>query len=115
MYKAVFHIDLDEMKPLKIGLNNMTNLLKATAGTEDELIMLFNGPAVTLLAPELLAPFSEQIDRLMEQGCIFQACRNALEAAAMDEHQLPAGFTVIPAGIVALIDLQHKGFAYIKP
>ena len=115
MYNAVFHIDLDEEKPLQIGLNNMTNLLKAIDERPHELIMLFNGPAVKLFADMRINPFVEQMDALRAAGAEFQVCRNALNAFEIADALIPEGFTVIPAGIVALIELQQQGFAYIKP
>lgn len=116
IYKAVFHMDLDDTKLLSIGIANVTNLLKAIENTPHKLIMLFNGPAVTLLEKDKLdKEFEEAIKELQQAKVEFQACNNALTRFNVAPESLPEGFTVIPAGIVTLIELQNRGYAYIKP
>ncbi len=115
IYKAVFHIDLDDKKYLSIGIANVTNLLKAIQDTPHKLIMLFNGPAVTMLEKGQLGEFEDAIKDLLKAKVEFQVCNNALVKFDVSPDTLPDGFTVIPAGIVALIELQNRGYAYIKP
>ncbi|PIE55840.1 MAG: hypothetical protein CSA34_07430 [Desulfobulbus propionicus] len=115
MHTAVFHIDLEQEERLRIGLNNVTNLLKALDGAPADLVMIFNGPGAKLLVGEHIQGFLEQITALQGLGVAFKVCRNALEAAAIADNQIPSGFTVVPASIVTLIELQQKGYAYIKP
>ncbi len=113
IYKAVFHLNLNEEMPINQGLNNVTNLLNSVE--EHEVIMLFNGPAVSLVAWDDCLPFLERIKDLHKQGVQFQACENALEKFEVSRDDLIEECTIIPAGITTLIDLQNKGFSYIKP
>lgn len=115
IYKAVFHIDMDDEKALSVGLANVTNLLLAIEDTPHKLVMLFNGPAVTMLTKEKLADFADNIKQLQAEQVEFQVCNNALTKFDISPDRLMDGFTVIPAGIVALIELQNRGYAYIKP
>ncbi len=115
IYKAVFHIDMDDQIALSVGLANVTNLLIAIKDTPHKLIMLFNGPAVTMLTKDKLADFADNIKALQKDKVEFQVCNNALTKFDVSPDSLPEGFTVIPAGIVALIELQNRGYAYIKP
>ncbi|MCL2341483.1 MAG: DsrE family protein [Proteobacteria bacterium] len=115
IYRAVFHIDLDEAKPLTIALANVGNLLRAIPEKHYDLIVLFNGPAVRLLQAEQCAPFREEIWQLQQARVAFKVCRNALNRFNVDPDSLIDGCEIIPAGIVALIELQQDGYAYIKP
>ncbi|MDR9501251.1 MAG: DsrE family protein [Desulfurivibrionaceae bacterium] len=115
VYKVVFHLNLPDEVAFNQGLNNITNLLKSIPGQEQDVIMLFNGPAVSLVAGEGVLPFHERIKELHAQGVRFQACRNALQKFEVDPDTLVAEGEIIPAGITALIELQNTGFAYIKP
>ncbi len=114
-YKAVFHVDQNEGSVMNLALANVSNLLKAIPGQEHDLVVLFNGPGVKLVAWDDVVPFLELIKDVVTQGVRFQVCRNAMVRFAISEEQVIDECEVIPAGIVGLIDLQNDGFAYIKP
>ena len=114
-YSAVFHVDQNDEKVFNLALNNVINLLNGIPGQEHDLVMLLNGPAVALLDFDNAVYFLERIKTVQEQGVKIQACANALKRFEVDPERLIEGTEVIPAGIVALIDLQKSVFAYIKP
>ena len=114
-YKAVFHIDLENDQLFNLGLNNITNTLAALEGIEKDFILLANGPGVAMLSSEKVVPYLAHIQELTDAGVHFQVCNKALKKFQVDEKDLAPEVTVIPAGIVGLIDLQNDGYAYIKP
>ena len=114
-YRAVFHIDMDEVKPFSLGLTNVANLLRAIPEKHYDLVILFNGPAVTLLQAEECAPFREEIWQLQQARVSFKVCRNALNRFNIPPENLIEGCEIVPAGVVSLIELQQDGYAYIKP
>ncbi|NLX17663.1 MAG: hypothetical protein GXY53_00060 [Desulfobulbus sp.] len=115
IYRAVFHLDLDDIKPFTIALANISNLLRAIPEKHYDLILLCNGPAVTLLQSDACGPYREEIWQLQQARVSFKVCRNALNRFNVDPDDLIDGCEIIPAGIVALIELQQDGYAYIKP
>jgi intracellular sulfur oxidation DsrE/DsrF family protein len=114
-YRAVFHVDLDDAKPLNIALTNVGNLIRAVADKHYDLVVLFNGPAVGLLQVERCASYREEIKRLQQARVSFKVCNNALKHFNVSPDSLIEGCEIVPAGIVALIELQQDGYAYIKP
>ena len=66
IYRAVFHVDLDDSKPFALALANVGNLLRAIPEKHYDVALLFNGPAVTLLQTEQAAPFREEIWQLQQ-------------------------------------------------
>ena len=114
-YKAVFHVDQNEEPVMNLALNNVVNLLNAIPDKEHDLVVLFNGPAANLVAWDTVVVFLERIKDLHAKGVRFQVCKNAMERFEIKEDQLIDECEIIPAGIVALIDLQNGGFSYIKP
>lgn len=114
-YKAVFHVGQNEEPVMNLALNNVINLLNAIPEHEHDLVVLFNGPAASLVARESVIVFLERMKDLHAKGVRFQVCRNAMERFEIKEDQIIDECEIIPAGIVALIDLQHAGFSYIKP
>jgi intracellular sulfur oxidation DsrE/DsrF family protein len=115
IYRAVFHVDLNDSQIFALALANVGNLLRAIPERHYDLIMVFNGPAVTLLQTEECSPFLEEIWQLQQARVSFKVCRNALNRFNIDPDDLIEGLEIIPAGVVALIELQQDGYAYIKP
>jgi intracellular sulfur oxidation DsrE/DsrF family protein len=115
IYRAVFHIDMDDPKVFALGLANVGNLLRAIPEHHYDLVVLFNGPAVTLLQTDQCAPYREEIWQLQQNRVSFKVCRNALNRFNLAPEDLVEGCELVPAGVVALIDLQQDGYAYIKP
>jgi intracellular sulfur oxidation DsrE/DsrF family protein len=114
-YKAVFHVDLPDDQVFNLELNNIANTMAALEGEEKKLILLVNGPGVTMLAGEKMYEYRERLQHLHALGTSFQVCEKALERFEVERGDLFEGCEIIPAGIVGLIDLQNSGFAYIKP
>ncbi len=115
IYKAIFHVDQNEEPVMNLALNNVVNLLSAIPEQEHDLVVLFNGPGAKLVAWDDVVPFLERIKELVAKGVRFQVCRNAMVRFEISEDMVIDECEIIPAGIVALIDLQNDGFAYIKP
>ena len=115
LYKAVFHMDQNDEDLMTLGLNNITNLLLAIPEHDHDLVMLMNGPAVRLMEQGREPDFQDRIKELYGQGVRFRVCRNALRKFEVDPDAIYEQCEIIPAGIVALIDLQNDGYSYIKP
>ena len=49
------------------------------------------------------------------RGLKLRLCKNALDANKMTAADLWPGCEVVPAGLVEIVELQNKGFAYIRP
>ncbi|HIJ80035.1 MAG: DsrE family protein [Desulfobulbaceae bacterium] len=114
-YRVVLHIN--ETERWQVALGNAVNLLKAV-GDQAQVICLANGNAVISYEnKETVAAMGE----LAGKGVVFQACRNSMRKMkennkiAIDEQGLPDFVQVVPAGILALIEHQQAGYAYVKP
>ena len=114
-YKAVIHIDLEDELIFNLGLNNLVNTLDALKDKEKDLIMLVTGPGVALLAGDQMYLFMEKLRMIHGAGVRIQVCDRALKLFEIPADELFDGCEIIPAGVVGLIELQHDGFAYIKP
>ncbi|GAU07390.1 DsrE family protein [Desulfoplanes formicivorans] len=112
-YKACFHVDLNDPNRLQLALNNVANFLNAKP--EGKSVVVVNGPAVNLFRQGSADEVASRVRELGERGVGFQVCNNALHAFSIKEEELLPQCEVVAAGIVALIDLQNNGFAYIKP
>ncbi|KAF1293408.1 DsrE family protein [Candidatus Enterococcus leclercqii] len=103
--KVVFHVD-EENKWSEAG-KNIHNLRAAAENIK--IILLVNGAAIK----GYLDPANAVL--LGEDQVEFHACHNAMQAFGISPEDLPANVEIVPAGVLDLVKLQHRGYAYIKP
>lgn len=113
--KVVMHLDWDQMDFLKMGLDNIRNLLKEVPPEQASVRFAINGKAVILFRKDRIGEHLELVKELSGQGVRFCLCRNALAKNGIDKEGLIVGIEIVPAGVLELIRLQEAGFAYIKP
>ncbi len=111
-YDVVFHLDLADEKILAIALSNILNFYNAPQSKDAKVILLANGPAVNLFLNDKKPA---DLDKIHDKGCKILLCQNALNKFELKKENLYSQIEIVPAGIVALIELQNNGFAYIKP
>ena len=103
--KVVFHID--ELDKWVETSKNVANLLKDAP--ETDIVVSVNGIAITGYLD------NKQSDFIQLEAVTFHACNNAMKANHVSPESLPGNVEVVPAGVIDLIQLQHAGYAYIKP
>lgn len=89
-YDLCLHVDANDPAVLAFAFVNARNYMNGLPGKEFELVLVANGPAVKLFVP----------------------AQAELQKTAAD---LWPGCEVVPAGLVEIVELQNKGFAYIRP
>ena len=106
------HIDANDPARLHLALKNARNYL--TVVGEAPVTLLANGPSVNLFAthlPELETLAAE----MTAKGVRIQLCQFALNENKLTKEQLWPCCTVVPAGMVALVEMQREGYAHVKP
>ncbi|WP_122644897.1 DsrE family protein [Enterococcus mediterraneensis] len=103
--KAVFHID--EMAKWPQVKQNILNLIAGNYNTT--IVLTINGAAIKGLLEQENQEFFENPE------VIFHACNNSLRGNDIDPSLLPKTVKIVPTGVYDLIQLQHNGYAYIKP
>jgi hypothetical protein len=112
---VVMHLDWDQVDALKMGLENIRNLLKEIPPDQTDVRFVMNGKAVVLFRKDRIGELQELVEELRAKGVRFCLCRNALAKNGINGEDLIDGVEIVPAGIVELIRLQQEGFAYVKP
>ena len=107
---VVFHVN--ETEKWSMALGNVHNLLKVSSKEVGQIEIVANGEAVT---GYLKANLGIKFHELTEQGVQLSACQNALKAHDIKNEELPPFITIVPAGVLRLIECQNNGYAYIKP
>lgn len=111
-FDVVFHVDQDAAA-LSMALTNITNYFEALVQEDFTAVLLVNGPAIRLMTAD--GEHARQIAALAAQGLRVRVCQNAMRHFDVAPEALLPACEIVPAGVVELVDLQNKGFAYIKP
>ena len=115
--KVVFHVNETDNWPSVVA--NVTNILSFSkeTGEQFDIDVVTNGEAVIELSEKTAQNkgLYEFLHKLSSQNVRFFSCRNAMRKYSVDEKELYQFVTAVPAGVVALIQRQAEGYAYIKP
>ena len=112
-YDVVLHVDKPD-NSLAIAFTNAVNYAKALPGEHFSMVLVVNSAAVTLLKrgnKEIAGALEEAV----ASGLSVRVCNNALESTRTDPEEMYPQCVVIPPGLVEIVRLQRKGYAYIKP
>ncbi|MGO9566812.1 MAG: DsrE family protein [Desulfomonilaceae bacterium] len=113
--KVVFHLDWDQGERLVLALENIKNLFKEVPPQQCLVSVVANGKAVNLFRKDKVGERATDMTDLHKLGVSFKMCRNALAKNKIEKTDLFEVCEIVPAGILELINLQHEGFAYVKP
>lgn len=99
--KVIYHInEIDKYSSL---YSNTKNTLAYDATID--VVVVANGPAVSLFTNQELS---------LVVGVSYHICNNALRANDIEPSELIAGVTVVPSGVIDIIQLQDQAYRYIK-
>ncbi len=122
-HRVVFQVDQNDPALMNLVLNNATNVMEYyRAKSEDvDIDIVTYGPGLHMLRADT-SPVQDRIKRIKEYafpGKIqFSACNNTKEGMEKKEGHTIAivpEATIVPAGVVHVMELQEQGWSYIKP
>jgi uncharacterized protein len=122
-HHIAIQIDQNDPQVMNMVLNNATNVIEyyRTKNEDVDLDIVAYGPGLHMLRADT-SPVQDRIKRLKDMvfpGKIqFSACNVTRQAMAKREgHEIPLvpDATVVPSGVVHLMDLQEAGWSYVKP
>ena len=116
-------VDQNDPQVMNMALNNATNVIEYyPAKNEDvDFDIVAYGPGLHMLRADT-SPVQDRIKRLKDMvfpGKIqFSACNNTKQGMEKTEGHaisvLPEA-TVVPSGVVHLMELQEQGWSYVRP
>jgi hypothetical protein len=120
-HKLAIHVDQNDAEVMKLALNNTRNAneLYKAAGEELSVEIVCYSQGLHMLRDDT-SPVKTEIHELRKvvPQVAFGACNNTKTAMEKREGKpvpiIPEA-TIVPAGIVRLVELQEAGYAYAKP
>jgi intracellular sulfur oxidation DsrE/DsrF family protein len=122
-HRVAIQVDQNDPQVMNLALNNATNVIEHYRGkSEDvEVDIVTYGPGLHMLRADT-SPVQDRIKRLKElafPGKIqFSACNNTkqgMEKAEGHAISVLPDATIVPSGVVRLMELQEQGWSYVRP
>jgi hypothetical protein len=122
-HRIAIQVDQNDPQVMNMVLNNANNVIEHYRGKNEEVDVeiVAYGPGLHMLRADD-SPVQDRIKKLKElvfPGKIqFSACNNTKQGMEKAEgHPIPIvpEATVVPSGVVRLMELQEAGWSYVRP
>jgi intracellular sulfur oxidation DsrE/DsrF family protein len=122
-HRVAIQVDQNDPQVMNLALNNATNVIEYYRGRNEDVDVdiVTYGPGLHMLRADT-SPVRDRIKRLKDMvlpGKIqFSACnitKRGMEKAEGHAISVVPGATVVPSGVVHLMELQEQGWSYVRP
>ena len=120
-HRLAIHVDQNDPAVMNLALNNAVNVVQnySAAHEEVEIEIVAYGPGLHMLRDDT-SPVKARVKSISESmpNVVFTACGNTSDAMKKAEGKdipLVSQAKVVPAGVVRLMELQEKGWSYVRP
>ncbi len=122
-HRIAIQVDQNDPQVMNLVLNNATNVIEYYRGKNEDvdIEIVAYGPGLHMLRADT-SPVQDRIKRLKDlafPGRIqFSACNNTkqgMEKAEGHAISVVPEATIVPSGVVRLMELQEQGWSYVRP
>jgi uncharacterized protein len=122
-HRIVIHVDQNDPQVMNMALNNVTNVIEYYRGRNEEVNVevVAYGPGLHMLRADT-SPVQDRVKHLKDMafpGTIqFSACnvsKMGMEKTEGHAISILPDASIVPSGVVRLMELQEKGWSYVRP
>lgn len=122
-HHLVIQVDQNDPAVMNLALNNATNVIEyyRAKGEDVDVDVVTYGPGLHMLRADT-SPVQDRIKSLKDSAfpskIQFSACNNTKEGMEKKEgHPIDvlSEAVLVPSGVVRLMELQEKGWSYVRP
>jgi intracellular sulfur oxidation DsrE/DsrF family protein len=122
-HRVAIQVNQNDPHVMNLALNNATNVLEYyRAKNEDvEIDIVTYGPGLHMLRSDT-SPVQDRLKRLKEMAfpskVQFSACNNTKQGMEKTEGKaisVVPDATIVPSGVVRIMELQEQGWSYVRP
>lgn len=116
--KVIYHVNYNDKSRINETLVNVSNHLEALGDDNADIKVMVHGKAIEFLMEAAEDDGKQiQLDALRLRGVQFLVCGNTLNGYNITHEELYEVETedVVQAGLPAIVDLQQKGYIYVRP
>ena len=122
-HRVAIQVDQNDEAVMNMALNNAKNILEhyRERNEDAEVEIVTYGPGLNMLRDDK-SPVKDRIKQMLELSfpskIAFSACNNTKQGMEKREgHPIPIipQATIVPSGVVRLMELQEQGWSYLRP
>jgi intracellular sulfur oxidation DsrE/DsrF family protein len=122
-HRLLIHVDQNDPAVMNLALNNATNVIEyyRAKGEDVSVDIVTYGPGLHMLRADT-SPVQDRIKQLKDVAfpskVQFSACANTKEGMEKKEGRSIAVLsdaTIVPSGVVQLMEKQEMGWSYLRP
>ena len=122
-HRLTIQVDQNDPAVMNLALNNATNVIEyyRAKGEEVDVDVVTFGPGLHMLRADT-SPVQDRIkilkDLAFPSKIQFSACNNTRQGMEKKEGhpiEVLADAVIVPSGVVRLMELQEKGWSYLRP
>jgi len=116
-HKVFFHLTESDPQRAKAVLTNVQNFVDVVGWKNIEALeLVVHGPGLRPFVVKGIDPeVRAQVEALLTAGMRMGACQITMRRQGLKPEELIEGLTPIPSGVVRVMELEEKGYAYIRP
>lgn len=96
-----------------LALNNVKNVQKDLGKENVEVEIVAYGPGIGMLKAD--SEVASRVGEAVDSGVKVVACENTMRGQKLSKDDMNAKIGYVPAGVVEIMQLQQKGYAYLRP
>jgi intracellular sulfur oxidation DsrE/DsrF family protein len=122
-HRVSIQVDQNDAQVMNLALNNASNIIEYYRGKNEDVDVdiVTYGPGLHMLRDDT-SPVKDRLKHIKElafPGKIqFSACNNTkqnMEKAEGKAVPIISDATIVPSGVVRLMELQEQGWSYVRP
>ena len=122
-HRVAIQVNQNDPQVMNLALNNATNVLEYYRGKNEEveIDIVTYGPGLHMLRADT-SPVQDRLKRLKEMAfpgkVQFSACNNTKQGMEKTEGKaisVVSDATIVPSGVVRIMELQEQGWSYVRP
>lgn len=116
LHNMVIQLTEDSEKVTNVALNSVVSIQKEVGIDNINIEVVAYGPGLKMMLKD--SPVAGRIKDLALQNISFSACGNTIKKWEKDNNakaEIAEGARVVPAGLVRILELQEKGWSYVRP
>jgi len=121
VHRIAVHVDQNDPRVMNLALNNVVNVNKyyASKGEKVEIEVVAYGPGLHMYRADT-SPVKARVEKMSLEfdNLKFSACGNThrkMSEKAGKKIKIMSEAQMVPSGVVQLIELQEKGYSYLRP
>ena len=117
VHKMVFQMNEDNPNLWSLMLNNINNIIVEMGKDHVEIKVVAYGPGINMFRKDKSNVLDrlESLKKFAGKSVEYTVCSNTLKAMKVDRQEIVEFVDDLYPGIVRIIELQEKGYVYLRP